>query len=515
MAAANDEYRHKYKVLVKELEQQEQYSSRLLEQLSQIVAVLSLGLQGQDKTLDALLLRLQSAMSDVEIGRLRALLKELELQIKQLDTSRHAHTQELEEVLQAWLKLIESSSPELDLSSLSQARQLLPEAADKLYLLAPFISQLLDWTHPQTASTSVSASAQNLSVSEEPAELSTLICAQLIELLEHLNLPRERSESAQELVQRLDANPPLQAVPELLAEVVSLVRMSGISMADNFEDYLLSLNQQLSYVQQFLTQAQKDELSAVQQHQDLDRRVRKDVKAIHTSVKQSNDLDALKLSVTRQLSSIIKTMNHYRDQESQREQALQTRYEQLLEKVQLMESEACEVKNRIEEEQRKARTDHLTGLPNRIAYQDQVLSELERWRRYQTPFTLCVADLDHFKKINDDYGHLAGDKVLRLVAKTLRGQLRTTDFICRFGGEEFVLIFPSTHLEDARLAAEKLRLAVESSPFNFQGEPVHVTMSFGISQVRPGDTPETVFGRADKMLYKAKHQGRNQTAIDV
>ena len=120
-----------------------------------------------------------------------------------------------------------------------------------------------------------------------------------------------------------------------------------------------------------------------------------------------------------------------------------------------------------------------------------------------------MLDLDHFKRINDGYGHLAGDKVLKIIAAQLRKRLRPTDFIARFGGEEFVLLIPSTPLATGLQLAEKLRAAIEACPFHFKGEPVTITVSIGLAAFRGGDRSDHVLKRADEALYRAKHNGRN------
>ena len=114
-----------------------------------------------------------------------------------------------------------------------------------------------------------------------------------------------------------------------------------------------------------------------------------------------------------------------------------------------------------------------------------------------------------FKKINDNFGHAAGDKVLKIIARTLQKNLRKPDFIARFGGEEFVFLLPEATLDSAALTIEKLRSAVEHCPFRFKDEPLAITASFGMAQYGEADTPETVFERADKALYRAKEAGRN------
>jgi len=136
--------------------------------------------------------------------------------------------------------------------------------------------------------------------------------------------------------------------------------------------------------------------------------------------------------------------------------------------------------------------------------------ELLQRTRGRNSLSIIVCDVDHFKKINDTYGHIAGDKVLQLLSATLRKHLRQNDFIARYGGEEFVVLLPSTDCNEAAEVAELLRSKVEACPFNFRGQRVTITMSFGVSEFRALEAPETVFERTDKALYKAKESGRNR-----
>ncbi|MNR32112.1 Response regulator PleD [compost metagenome] len=124
-----------------------------------------------------------------------------------------------------------------------------------------------------------------------------------------------------------------------------------------------------------------------------------------------------------------------------------------------------------------------------------------------------MLDLDHFKRINDNYGHLAGDKVLKIIASVLRKRLRGTDFIARFGGEEFVLLMPATGVGTGVKLLENLRTAIEACPFHFKGEPVTITLSIGLTEFKAGEHSDLVLKRADQALYKAKHAGRNQVQI--
>ena len=161
-------------------------------------------------------------------------------------------------------------------------------------------------------------------------------------------------------------------------------------------------------------------------------------------------------------------------------------------------------------------TDPLTGLDNRRALFDQFSYELARSRRSGNPVSVCVMDLDHFKQINDRYGHAIGDKVLLMVARVLRDCLRETDRIGRIGGEEFMLLMPETDQQGAAKVIERCRQRLCGTPVVVEGEaPFHVSASFGVTCSGTGDTlgEEQLFTRADQALYQAKEAGRNRMAF--
>lgn len=146
----------------------------------------------------------------------------------------------------------------------------------------------------------------------------------------------------------------------------------------------------------------------------------------------------------------------------------------------------------------------MTGLPNRAAWSERLEHEVGQWQQHGNTLLLAMLDLDHFKHINDNYGHLAGDKVLKIIATVLRKRLRGTDFIARFGGEEFVLLMPATALVVGIKLLESLRAAIEACPFHFKGEPVTLTASIGVSAFKSGEHSDLVLKRADQALYRAK-----------
>jgi two-component system cell cycle response regulator len=161
-----------------------------------------------------------------------------------------------------------------------------------------------------------------------------------------------------------------------------------------------------------------------------------------------------------------------------------------------------------EQAERLATTDGLTGLLNRRTF-NAVLDR--RWReaqRYKRPLSLLLLDIDHFKKVNDGYGHPAGDAVLKAVAKLAQECARDTDAVARYGGEEMAVVLPETDTEGAQAIAERIRRAVEAAQHPTEHGALRVTVSIGISTV--GKSPEDLLESADKALYRAKQSGRNR-----
>jgi diguanylate cyclase (GGDEF)-like protein len=158
--------------------------------------------------------------------------------------------------------------------------------------------------------------------------------------------------------------------------------------------------------------------------------------------------------------------------------------------------------------------DGLTGCFNRTHALESLDAELRRARRANKPFSLLMFDLDHFKSINDRYGHLCGDAVLSAVGVRMKAALRSSDLKCRYGGEEFFVLLPDTPLAGARRVCETLRLAISKDPVPWSDGNVSVTASFGVTEILPGETdPLAIVARTDSALYRAKQQGRNCVCV--
>ena len=171
-------------------------------------------------------------------------------------------------------------------------------------------------------------------------------------------------------------------------------------------------------------------------------------------------------------------------------------------------------KHRLIEQKFHNHHDALTKVPNRAAYNERMEIEYRRWKRHGSSLCLAVLDVDHFKNINDNYGHAAGDKTLQVIAQNINRCLRATDFLSRWGGEEFVILFPQIPEKDLTKPLETIRRQIERIPFKFKDVKVTITVSIGASYFKMDDKIETVFDRADKALYEAKSTGRNRCIIN-
>ena len=158
----------------------------------------------------------------------------------------------------------------------------------------------------------------------------------------------------------------------------------------------------------------------------------------------------------------------------------------------------------------EARTDQLTKVPNRRSFDDEIARRFSEWQRYHTSFAIMLVDIDHFKKLNDTLGHVAGDAMLQQVANELVAAVRDSDQVARYGGEEFAVILPSSDISDAQLVGQRIVQQVAERVFVFEDQQVRITVSVGAASAEQRDSVTTLIKRADSALYEAKEAGRNR-----
>ncbi|MEX5683678.1 MULTISPECIES: GGDEF domain-containing protein [Pseudomonas] len=157
--------------------------------------------------------------------------------------------------------------------------------------------------------------------------------------------------------------------------------------------------------------------------------------------------------------------------------------------------------------------DPLTDTGNRIAMDQTLQREIEMSRQHLQPLSLLMLDIDHFKHVNDNHGHSAGDEVLKAVAGSIKHQLRNVDMVFRFGGEEFLILLSNTGREAAAMVGERLRFAAQEQDYAADGKSIELTVSLGCSTLLPGESADSLLRRADNALYVAKRAGRNRLAM--
>ena len=201
----------------------------------------------------------------------------------------------------------------------------------------------------------------------------------------------------------------------------------------------------------------------------------------------------------------------------QQTQGLQAKTRQLVADVQQSREQVSDankqvevLKKQMEKVKQEIIIDPLTRTYNRRAYNAKIKQEMMGYQRYGRPTALAIIDIDHFKKVNDSYGHRTGDGVLRVLSEVMKKEIREIDVLARYGGEEFALILPHTPYQYALEVAERIRQKVEDSRFTYKGKPFSITISIGVGTLKEDDNLGSYVERVDKALYRAKDRGRNQ-----
>lgn len=302
-------------------------------------------------------------------------------------------------------------------------------------------------------------------------------------------------------------------LPEVLGSLLDLAsqRIRRVETAkQEIETLLGDMVGKLDEIGRFVAEQNQQHSRAQASSDTLNTQLAVEIKAMGETVDAASDLQQIREQVRSRLDSIERHLQEFRQREAPIAASIRTGNDQMRSRILELEAEAKRLHHQLRDEQRLSTIDALTRVPNRLAYQKRIEEELQRLRRFRQPTCLAVWDVDHFKRINDSYGHRAGDRVLRAVADCFASQIRGTDFVARYGGEEFVMILPGTDLADATRFNERIRGAVAAIGFHFRGTPISITVSSGMTALLADDSSGSAFDRADKALYRAKEAGRNR-----
>ncbi len=496
------DWKVKYFSSLKQLEDMETTWYKLEKLLRKAISRLAIAAKGINDELDALLQKIQKSSRDKNDEALDLNLEQLSVLLAKLDDTLPVQ-------------------PETAVSSNFDFRDYVLQLINQLQFDTDFVARI----------DSFKASINDLNSDEclikladlindllihEPSDTTT-IQQLLISLIEKIQFTHGSSKQLNSLKDKLDNNFDNEQwgsyLDEIISEIHSIIKSINHEKVE-MESLIVDVTKQLSEISSVLTDESSDSLEGQKDAQQLHHIMTKSVDHIQSQVVQENDIDKLKLSIKDHLISIKSGVSSFIERDNKRYQKAKKRNDQLQLQIKAMEKESDQLQSKLSENRHKLMFDTLTGVRSRLSYDEVLEQELLRWSRYQDVFSFSILDIDHFKQVNDQFGHNAGDKALQIVAKMMSKHIRKTDFLFRIGGEEFVLLLPKTSLQSAQPLVEKIRAAVSSSSFHFKQKKVDITLSAGLTSIVKGDNTETIYERADKALYAAKNNGRNQLIVE-
>ncbi len=337
-----------------------------------------------------------------------------------------------------------------------------------------------------------------------------------LKILNQFELVSEQAdpERYMDLRKRLTECQDLDAVVAIGEEIVALVRSymgRVVREQDQVTNFAREVGKNLLDVEKHLMSHLKSAKDGQQANFEFHQTLGGQMEGIRESFVIGQSINEIRGFVFAKLAVIRNVIENKAKEDETRYQKACTEIEDLQKNIRNMKEEIGQAKERTKTLEREVLLDGLTGIHNRRAYEQHIMEEMQRFRRYQQTFSLILFDVDRFKDLNDRFGHRAGDKCLKEIINRIKLCIRNTDFLSRYGGEEFAIILPGTNREGACIVAEKVRRAIEMTRFYFQNQAIPVTISLGVTEVREADPePETVFARADDAMYRAKREGRNR-----
>ncbi|MGO9374624.1 MAG: diguanylate cyclase [Syntrophobacteraceae bacterium] len=319
------------------------------------------------------------------------------------------------------------------------------------------------------------------------------------------------------LRQKIEQSFQIEDIVGLKDDIISLVQA-----------YNQMINEERSLVTEFISEIGAGLLEVERQYLDsitqtgqsqsentkFNRFLENHVEDMKKSAQLSTTLAEFRGLVMSRLATIRTALEEKRRSEVLRQERLSEEMDSLNENLSRMKKEVDQVHEKRKALEKEVLVDPLTGIANRRALRERLRNELHRFQRYRQFFSVLLFDIDNFKAINDQYGHWAGDRCLKEIIKRVKPILRETDFLARWGGDEFVIIFPGTDLESAGAVAERLRKLIQNTRFVYHKQEISLTVSCGVTEINSSDpNQETVFNRVDKAMYKAKKNGRNMVTI--
>jgi len=519
-------WKARYAALADELSGYREKADEREKLLCRIIIRLTLATSGLDPAIDPHLIHIRDLLrkgisSEKLLAELNALSETLLRDVKDVKGKDAKRLKQESGMLFRFVKQLASSDEEKKAIALLEQNVDCGEIAEWKALFSE-LQEILRRNTPSSVSMEAPKPGflgRLLQTSKKPAGEKVemgLIRDRLLLLLDVIELPLNFRQPAETIKRRLKSETDAEELQALLNEAVGFLSdvKSFIQREQlEIEHFLAGLTGRLNELghdaigvdastQAFVRDREAEHSSFTEQFENL-----------RSKMEAVTELDQLRALVKTELNSLLEQLHANRDRELGQLRDSTGRLGELTRRLHDLEIETADLRSKLRLAHDMALRDSLTSLPNRMAYQDRIAQEIVRLQRFQQPMSLLLWDVDHFKSINDRFGHSAGDKVLVAVAQELEKSIRQTDFVARLGGEEFAMILCGADGDSARRLADRIRLEISRCGFNSLGRPVQVTVSCGMSQAQNGDTPESLFERADKALYEAKKTGRDRCVL--
>ena len=345
--------------------------------------------------------------------------------------------------------------------------------------------------------------------------LHVQICQELRELINQLSLSNNKDKQLEEVKSQLIKGLDHEELLECCLVIIKAIVKDVVKERKHAERFVSGLHSSLHKVNSSVKSSLSTAEDSFNEKDKSNEALKTHITNIEEVVESNTDIKKLKEQAAEHLAKLSTSLDNRERADKEEQMVLIELLKDMQSQLTNMEKSAAEFKHRLVEQKYQSHHDALTQVPNRTAYNERVELEFRRWKRHGDELSMALIDVDFFKKINDNYGHAAGDKTLQVIAQNINNSLRSTDFLARWGGEEFVVLLPGTASEELNKPLEAIRKKVQRIPFKFKEQKVSITVSIGATSFNAGDSIDKVFERADASLYEAKNSGRNKTIIQA
>ncbi|MGL6315894.1 GGDEF domain-containing protein [Vibrio sp. WXL103] len=444
-----------------------------------------------------------------DISKLVPQLAVVERQLQQHITSTQKHRQHSSQDFQRCSEVL-LHNPDLPLKLKRDLRSLLDQMAQPNHTTLELTTSILNlYQRAIRALAGSSSSADSEATEVQNNELLSTLSTQLQHLITELDFEGQSGEQLYDIRAQLLIGTTAEGLLELTLQVLKLVIEGTHRERDTSEKFLERVNAALASSLKRSTHSIDTHTNYLEQRKEMGREINRLTDKSQQYIDQADNLDQLKTDMTS-LVSQLSSLSERLTLAEQREQILLEQMTYSKGQLETLYQHTLGQQRRLEDQAKRLLLDPLTKVYNRSAFWDRLELEYRRWVRDQAPLHLVLIDIDKFKTINERFGYTAGDKALKIIARTISAELEDTDTLARFGGEEFALLLPNRVDNDCRELVKRIQSAVAKLPFKFKQQQISISLSVAGTEFKDPDSPSLVMERTQLTLNKAKKNGEQQ-----